>query len=113
MKSERLKQLYEEIKAISDNQEVIIEERTSHLKVQNEKIIKYAFMNSHKLRAPIARILGLIYLSKLDKSGMDLSEIFNLINREVAELDQVVREINEILDEESIKGIFTSPTTNN
>jgi PAS domain S-box-containing protein len=100
--STKLKQLYEEIKSISDNQEKIIAERTREITAQNDRIIRYAFMNAHKLRAPVARILGLTYLVKHDKSDVDLPEMFRLIDQEVTELDQIVREINKILTEEGI-----------
>jgi PAS domain S-box-containing protein len=100
--SDKLKQLYTEIKSISDNQEVIIEERTRRIKVQSEKIIQYAFMNAHNLRAPVARIMGLIMLINHDKSNVDINEMLGLIDREVNELDQVIKRINQVLADEGM-----------
>jgi signal transduction histidine kinase len=48
--------------------EVLVEERTKDIQSLNQKLIEYAFFNSHKVRGPLARILGLIYLIRLTAS---------------------------------------------
>lgn len=73
------------------------------LRKHNEKLLRYAFMNAHHLRGPVARVLGLIYLVKLDPT-IDHCMIFEKIENESNEIDHVLRvimkELNEIEDHE-------------
>lgn len=60
--AEALLRLNEELRFLNKNLEERIRERTEQLQVQNQKIAEYTFINAHKLRAPVASILGLINL---------------------------------------------------
>lgn len=76
-----------------------ITERENHLRKirqQNEQLLKVAWIQSHKLRVPVAQILGLvsIFRSKELNSPVNVTIIQKL--REVAEnLDKIVHEVVE------------------
>lgn len=95
--NEELKQQSEEIYSTNENLEKIVQERTIQLREQNKKLSEYAFINSHELRAPICRMLGLLNLLPItDKT--EHPNIFNLITNTGIELDQISKEINLMLD---------------
>jgi PAS domain S-box-containing protein len=65
---------------------------------KNRKLSEIAFFNSHKLRAPLARILGLV--STLDPEEENLSEttkdILKKLTDSTRELDQMVKEMGKL-----------------
>lgn len=87
----------ERIRAMNENLEEIVRNRTFQLEERNSRIQQYSFSNSHLVRAPLARILGLTYLAKVDKDNSD--SILHMIENNAKELDVVIREMNRILDE--------------
>ena len=58
--NEAIKVQAEEIKHINENLEHLVSQRTEELEKKNKVLEEYAFINAHKLRAPVASILGLI-----------------------------------------------------
>lgn len=87
----------EEIRGMYDNLELIVKKRTHELEEKNNRIRRYSFSNSHIVRAPLARILGLTDVARMEN---DISlELFELIRKNAKELDHVIREMNKILDE--------------
>jgi tetratricopeptide (TPR) repeat protein len=89
----------EEIYKINANLESVIWERTRQLESQNRRLIDYAFFNAHKVRGPLARILGLIYLIKLNSPVLDKDTEFIIDKLDMVskDLDNVINEINAIL----------------
>lgn len=63
------------------------------IEVQNEKLKKIAFIQSHQVRQPLANILGI--LSLINTSGMsdDDKYMMKLLNMSSQQLDKVVRNI--------------------
>ena len=55
--------------------------------------------NSHQLRAPLARILGLTNLGKIDPCSRENSELFELLQDSAKELDEALRDVNALLEE--------------
>lgn len=73
------------------------------LKIQNEKLVEIAFLQSHQVRAPIAQILGLYNLFNFDDYSDPMNaEIFDKMKDTAKSLDKIVRDIvqntNEIRD---------------
>ncbi|MBS1682917.1 MAG: hypothetical protein JST48_14490 [Bacteroidetes bacterium] len=66
----------------------------------NKNLQKYAFMNSHELRAPLARMLGLLQLLKLEKDPEQTKILLNLLQETSIELDKVIRQMNRLLEKE-------------
>jgi light-regulated signal transduction histidine kinase (bacteriophytochrome) len=88
----------EEIKGINENLEMLVRERTAELERKNKALAEYAFINAHKLRSPVASILGLVNL--LNKS--ELNDECKVINRHLLnsadELDDIVRSITKAIE---------------
>lgn len=74
-----------------------ISERVSYTKAIEERNIKLkeiAYTQSHIVRAPLARILGLVNLiDELKASSAEGKELLNFINISAIELDNVIRDI--------------------
>jgi signal transduction histidine kinase len=77
--------------------EKLVEERTREVQRQNEQLIRYAYSNAHHVRGPVARLLGLIQLSKME-SDLDYAFIFEKIEEQANEIDDVVKGINRELE---------------
>ncbi|MTI40253.1 coiled-coil domain-containing protein [Fulvivirga lutimaris] len=99
--NEELKSIQEELLAIKEGLEEKVRERTEELKEQQKEIIRYGFMNSHILRAPIARIKGLMDIAQKLKEGSERGNILELIRESIRELDNTSQSINEIINKQN------------
>lgn len=64
------------------------------IELQNEKFNEIAWIQSHVVRAPIARLMGLVDLIKHPNSDEDLkTELLGYVFESATELDDIVREI--------------------
>jgi two-component system sensor histidine kinase/response regulator len=95
----------EELKQINESLNLQVEHRTQALIHQNKKLLQYAFLNSHKVRSPLARILGLVNLIgheiELNGNGKELLQHLNL---SANELDDILKEVRISLEEAEFKG---------
>jgi signal transduction histidine kinase len=86
-----------ETRAINENLEVLVADRTREVENQNKALTEFAFINAHMLRGPLCRIIGLIQLmenyptqynteqlSKLKKVAGDIDTQIKVINRVVS-----------------------------
>ena len=64
------------------------------LAMKNEQIEAYANLNAHHVRAPLARLMGLINLFGLD---VPYNELTDKVKHEAHELDKIIRSAQEIL----------------
>lgn len=90
---------HEHVNELNKNLERIVMERTAKVHAQNEMLLKYTFTNAHQLRAPVARLLGLISIHKLD-TNPDHNFYLNTIEDQANEIDTVVKQINAELEKE-------------
>lgn len=90
----------EEISLINENLEKEAQRRTEKIRLQNEKLIEYAFFNAHRVRGPLARVLGLTMLIEKDLTAEEVKDLSKKVKASAEELDAVVREISRKLDEE-------------
>lgn len=65
---------------------------------QNKKLKEIAWIQSHLVRAPVARILGLIDLLKNDKEKAHQVELLNYIYDSTQELDVLIKDIVDKTD---------------
>jgi tetratricopeptide (TPR) repeat protein len=93
----RLKQQRNEIALMNEVLELRVKERTEELQNRNNQLTEYAFINSHLLRSPVSKILGLINLMEMDKGG-DPREVMNHLKRSCDDLDTIVKQITIALD---------------
>ena len=85
------------------NQELLFqneqkEKMTADLIQRNKDLEQFAYIISHNLRAPVANIIGLSY--RLQQTGLPdelRSQIGAGLSTSVSKLDEVIRDLNEIL----------------
>ncbi len=97
----RLKEANDKISSINENLEVAVQRRTLELLEKNKQLDHYTFINAHKLRAPVARILGLASLMSLTNSNKEIRKIMALTKTEVKALDEIIKKIRETLEEKN------------
>lgn len=110
-----LRNLNQELQDLNKSLETRIEERTHQLWWKNQKLADYAHTNSHKLRAPVASILGLgLLMERIDLPEADKILLEKLLIC-ARDLDKITREINQNLEQDpELSGLVTlerSPTT--
>lgn len=92
-----LLKLNEELLEFNKNLEARIEARTSQLTIQNQRLTEYTFINAHKLRAPVASILGLInLLNQVDENEKDL--VLQHLKVCSEQLDNIIHEVSRNLE---------------
>ena len=96
-KSENLERMNEEIRMINENLETLVNRKTDQLLDQNEKLRRFGFVNAHKVRAPLARILGLITVLKHARNRQEEAEIFGHLLLSATELDGILTELGQWL----------------
>lgn len=93
---EELLQSHESVNELNKNLERLVMERTAKVQAQNEMLLKYTYTNAHHLRGPVARLLGLISIHKLE-SNPDYTFFFSKMEDQAKEIDDVVKQINSEL----------------
>jgi hypothetical protein len=94
----KIREHKKEISRVNFDLEERIKERTSELEIQNHQLAEYAFINSHLLRGPLCRLLGLINLidhTEIQDKERDLISHLKLSGEE---LDEVVKKINSAIE---------------
>ncbi len=98
MRNEELTKTQDNLNEINQNLEKIVEKKTMNLVIQNKKLLDYAHINAHHVRGPLARILGLLLLSSMEKD-VDYPMFLDKIECAVTEIDDVLKTISKELDE--------------
>jgi signal transduction histidine kinase len=89
--------LNEALKELNGSLENRIEERSRQLLLQNQKLSEYTFINAHKLRAPVASILGLLNLiPKVNEQ--ERADILKHLQTCGDQLDEIITEISKSLE---------------
>ncbi|MEM9832399.1 MAG: hypothetical protein AAF944_17335 [Bacteroidota bacterium] len=96
--SEELELANEEITAINNNLEYMIKERTNLLSRRNAQLTEYAFLNAHKIRGPLTRILGSAYALEHASHEKEYREFIHHVVASAKELDQVIHQIAKTLN---------------
>jgi signal transduction histidine kinase len=97
---EKLLAAGDELQRINKNLNLLVDQRTKVIMDQNQKIVHYAFVSAHKVRSPLARILGLVNLISLEIKLSDKGkELNHHLHASANELDDILREARINLDE--------------
>src|SRR5688572_25416316 len=88
----------EEIRVINENLEKIVLERTKELEKKNKALEEYAFINAHKLRSPVASILGLVNLLKKTSLDEEAKSIMPHLLDSTGKLDDIVSSITKTIE---------------
>jgi GAF domain-containing protein len=95
--NEELNSLNEELLTLNDSLEATVKRRTQELETQNQQLTEYAFINSHILRAPLARILGLAQLIASEAETIKDKQLLAALITSSHELDSIIRKISDLL----------------
>lgn len=96
--SEEIYSQAEEIRVINENLEEIVKERTKELEKKNAALEEYAFINAHKLRSPVASILGLVNLLRKTVLNEEGRGIMTHLEDSTAKLDEIVSSITKTIE---------------
>jgi signal transduction histidine kinase len=94
--SEQLQQQHAELSVMRNKLEKIIYEKSSEAQAKAEILNEYAFVNAHHVRAPLARVLGLLSLLELENHN-STSEAIDKIKHSALEMDMLIRKINDTI----------------
>lgn len=93
----------EELISINSSLEDKVAERTSSLKNMNDELINsnneldlFIYRASHDLKGPIARLLGMTLLAKMDNKDEALKEYIELIEKGAVDINKVLNKLNNI-----------------
>jgi tetratricopeptide (TPR) repeat protein len=92
-----LQRLNEKLQELNRSLETRIEERSKQLLLQNQKLSDYVFINAHKLRGPVASILGLINLIQ-EVDPAEQPKMIEHLKTCGDQLDSIIREISKDLE---------------
>jgi Bacteriophytochrome (light-regulated signal transduction histidine kinase) len=96
--NEEIKTQAEEIRSINENLEHLVRQRTQELEKKNLALEEYAFINAHKLRAPVASILGLIPIFNSYKLEPEVKEVLHHLKDSTLKLDSIVHSITQAIE---------------
>lgn len=94
--TEQLKKQQVELDSLKNNLESMVAERIREVRAKSAMLREYAFVNAHHVRAPLARVLGLIYLIELENGYAGQREQLDRIKSEARRMDAIIQQINEI-----------------
>ncbi|GAB3341255.1 hypothetical protein GCM10027429_29360 [Marivirga atlantica] len=100
-RTSELSEANEELLNLNENLEHLVQERTTKISSQLAKITEYAHINSHEVRGPLARIMGLIKLINATKEIHEIIPLINKLEQSANELDEIVRKMNGLLGSET------------
>lgn len=103
MQASALMKLNEALLELNKNLEARIYERTTQLTLQNQRLAEYTFVNAHKLRAPVASILGLIQLMQ-QSTPQERDVIIQHLRTCGEQLDNIIREVSHNLENAIVPG---------
>lgn len=86
------------IKQINENLESIVSERTAEVEKKNKALEDYAFINAHKLRRPLASILGLVNLMNKTPKTEEQAKIVEHLTHSAGELEKVISSITTAIE---------------
>jgi light-regulated signal transduction histidine kinase (bacteriophytochrome) len=98
-KNMKIESLHQELSDINKSLEQTVLQRTEALKDQNKHLEEYAFITAHKLRAPLARVLGLINLLEKNVPIEEQRLLLEHLKNASCELDNVIRSVSRTLHE--------------
>jgi len=99
-KNQEIEKMSKKIAEANEQLAQLVAERTEVLENQNTRLTGYAFLNAHKLRAPLARIMGLVSLLQMKSDTKEKPVIINHLASSSEELKDVVASISKTIQDE-------------
>src|SRR5258707_2313091 len=98
-KNLEIEKVNQQMAEVNATLEELVDQRTQVLQKQNRKLSEYAFFNAHKLRQPLARIMGVVNLLKTNADHKEQPTILAHLSKSSEDLDAVVRSISDTLQD--------------
>jgi len=98
-KNIKIESLHAELSKINEGLEDKLKSHYLALKDQHRHIEDYAFIISHHLRAPLARVIGIVNLLEKETSEAEKKHLLQHLRIASTDLDAVVRSINQALQQ--------------
>ena len=95
--NQELLQTHDDLNVLNSDLEKIVNERTAKIRLQNQILMKYSYANAHHLRGPVARLLGLASIYRLEPTP-DPDFIISKMVEQAYEIDSVIKQINTDLE---------------
>jgi hypothetical protein len=89
---------HNELAKFNQHLQELVDIKTEKISKQNDALSKYAFANAHKLRGPVARILGLIGLQRME-SHLGFPWFLEKVEGEAKNIDIVIKSISVDLNQ--------------
>lgn len=84
---------------LNESLERKVAERTAKLMTLNDQLTKFAYMNSHDIRGPVCRLLGLRNLLERTNDPEEIKELNQYLITSINELDEETRKASLVLKE--------------
>ncbi len=101
IREEELTAANEEITAHNENLDDLVKKRSKKIEEQLTLFHKYAYVNAHTVRAPLARILGLVNLLRYENLTDESSILIDKLKESAIELDDIIKGMNRLLEQGS------------
>ncbi len=95
--TQQLQQQKANLTRLRNHLEKAVIEKISEAQNKSEILQEYSFINAHHVRAPLARVLGLIPLIELEHTENSTRESFRKIKNDAEEIDGILSKINSII----------------
>lgn len=95
--NQKLHEQQAELNSVRNNLETITSSKINEVQRKTETLNEYAFINTHHVRGPLARVLGLISLIELENPNQKTSDAIALIKQEAQEMDVIIAKINDAI----------------
>ncbi len=82
-----------ELSEVNKQLEELLEIRARKIYSQRQSIISYAYANSHHVRGPVARLMGVVELYRVDRE-LGCEWLVETVDRETREMDTTIRKLS-------------------
>lgn len=96
--TEQLNAQQHELSLIQFNLQEIVASKIQEEQDKSNMLTDFAFVNAHKVRAPLARVLGLINLLEMENTNLENQAQLNKIRQKAEEMDEIIKRINEVVN---------------
>lgn len=96
--NEAIRMQAKEIKDINENLERLVQQRTLELETKNKALEEASFINAHKLRSPLASILGLVNLMQTFPMNDEMKVTNSHLQVSAKRLDNIVSAITKTIE---------------
>ena len=97
-KDKERKMTQRQVQSINNHLKSLVLSRAKHIEFQNKQLRDCAFFNAHKIRGPLARIIGIVELMGTQPEQIEPENLIGKLRVCSKELDMAVHEISKILE---------------